>query len=256
MPGLRGSAAPGLRTDEVWRHIARENTKAKATNDTLRGCDQCSTGYGRAQEPHGCASESPARGVPGGRRMGRRAFELPILADMPGVAMEDDHGAPHDANRALGAHGACWLGDQPAEFLRRRPRAESSADRLFDRCPLREIKQAVLKQVDQRQKSQAAGCDPQRGAHGSHRPHGRLSHSMPWLGAWAAEGGEASPILPRLGCLQYSAEYRALQPSPGPRTYTTRWDMIDATPVPLRVGRPCQRGAGGASGCSLKPTGV
>ena len=60
MPGLRGSAAPGLRTGEVWRHIVRENTKAKATNDTRRGCDQCSTDYGRAQEPHGCASESSA----------------------------------------------------------------------------------------------------------------------------------------------------------------------------------------------------
>ena len=71
MPGLRGSAAPGLRTDEVWRHIARENTRAKATNDTLRGCDQYSTGYGRAQEPHGCASESSAGGVP----EGKRAFE-------------------------------------------------------------------------------------------------------------------------------------------------------------------------------------
>ena len=39
--------------------------------DTLRGCDQCSTGYGRPQEPLGCASESSAEGVLGGKR----AFE-------------------------------------------------------------------------------------------------------------------------------------------------------------------------------------
>jgi len=78
MPELRRSAASGLCKAEVQGCVARENAKASATNDTLWGCDQCSTGWCRAQQPRGCVSESSAGGVPGSVLGEKRAFERPI----------------------------------------------------------------------------------------------------------------------------------------------------------------------------------
>ena len=86
MPGLQGPAAPGLRTDEVWRQIARENTKSKTTNDTVLGCDQSSTGYGPLQQPRGTAFESSAEGVLGEKW----AFEFPILSLVIELYMDAD----------------------------------------------------------------------------------------------------------------------------------------------------------------------
>ena len=73
---------------EFWGHVARENPKVNATEDTLWACDQCSTGWGRTQQPHGCMPESYAECVPGGKRGVCKAYSPCLPLSLP-FAMPD-----------------------------------------------------------------------------------------------------------------------------------------------------------------------